>query len=268
MDKIRKSYKNMGEKAIMTKNNEIGAVILAAGKGTRMGGDLPKVMYPLNGTPLLYYSIYPVRSAGVAQVTLVVGYKKEIIQEYFRCMVDYAVQEQQLGTGHALMCAMDKVNPGLESVLVCYGDMPLYQTSTIKQLIDEYRSNKPTIAMLSVNFENPTYWAYGRILRNAHHEVTAIVEQKDCTSEQLHIKECNPGFYIFNHKWLRENISKLTPNNAQKEYYLTDLIALAVKQQQRVIAIPVAEESEALGINTPEQLKQAEEILESRRERG
>jgi bifunctional UDP-N-acetylglucosamine pyrophosphorylase/glucosamine-1-phosphate N-acetyltransferase len=225
---------------------------------------LPKVMYSLKGIPMLQYSIDNVHASNIQDIIVVVGYKREMIKEHFKDQVEYAVQEQQLGTGHALMSAMHKIPPNLEAVLVCYGDMPLYTTQTINHLISEYHAHKPTIAMLSVNFENPTYWAYGRIVRDNHGNVNSIVEQKDCTSEQLKIKECNPGFYIFNHQWLRENISKLTPNNAQKEYYLTDLIALAVKQQRKVIAIPVSEESEALGINTPEQLKQAEEILDKR----
>ena len=240
------------------------AIILAAGKGIRMKDDsLPKVMFPLLGKPLIQYSVDHVREAGVKDIILVVGYKKEKVQEYFGRSVKYAFQEQQLGTGHAVMAAGDQIDQKMDWVLVCYGDMPLYQSDTIRKLIQAYHSQHPTIAMLTVNFNNPNFWAYGRIVRDAHQNILGIVEQKDCTPAQREIKESNPGFYVFEGSWLKENLSQLKTNNAQKEYYLTDLVEMAVKQQRKVVTVPVSEESEALGINTPEQLKQAEEILHS-----
>jgi bifunctional N-acetylglucosamine-1-phosphate-uridyltransferase/glucosamine-1-phosphate-acetyltransferase GlmU-like protein len=118
--------------------------------------------------------------------------------------------------------------------------------------------------MLSVIFEDPSFWAFGRVVRDEKNEVKAIIEQKDCAPEQALIKESNPGFYIFDAQWLWANIDKLRSENAQREYYLTDLIAMAIEQGKRVVAAPVSEENEALGINTPEQLKQAESVLENR----
>jgi len=242
------------------------AIILAAGKGTRMRDDsLPKVMFPLLGKPLIQYGVDHVKQAGVEDVVLVVGYQKEKVQDYFGHKVKYALQLEQKGTGHAVMMAQDQILGGLDGVLVCYGDMPLYQPKTIQRLINAYHTQHPTIAMLTVNFENPDFWAYGRITRDAHGQISGIVEQKDCTSEQRLIKESNPGFYIFNPAWLKENITKLSTNNAQKEYYLTDLVEMAVRQHKTVVTVPVSEESEALGINTPEQLKEAEKVLLSRR---
>lgn len=241
------------------------AIILAAGKGTRMKDDsLPKVMFPLLGKPLIQYSVDHVREAGIRDILLIVGYQKEKVQNHFGTSIKYAIQEQQLGTGHAVMTARDQIDSGLDGVLVCYGDMPLYRPDTIKRLIQAYHSQHPAIAMLTVNFNDPNFWAYGRIIRDAHGNISKIVEQKDCTPEQREIKESNPGFYIFNSSWLKDNLVKLKTNNTQKEYYLTDLVEMAVKQQRKVITIPVSEESEALGINTSEQLKQAEEILCSR----
>lgn len=244
------------------------AVILAAGQGTRMNAGLaspiPKVMFKLLDKPIIYWSAKLIKDAGIERVVLVVGYKKEMIQQYFGNKVEYAVQEEQLGTGHAAAQAKYLLGGQTEAVIVFYGDNPLYKTETVRKLIAEFENEKPTIAMLSVIFENPEFWAFGRIIRDANNEVIGITEQKDCLPEQLKIKESNPGFYIFNAAWLWANIDNLKNNNAQKQYYLTDLIEMAGNQGKRVLAIPVSEEAEALGINTPEQLQQAEEVLKNR----
>ena len=244
------------------------AVVLGAGKGTRMGAGegsgMPKVMFLADGKPLIGHAVDNLRQAGIEKIAVVVGYKKEMVQDYLDGEVDYAIQDEQLGTGHAVAVAKNLVQGQSEAVLVCYGDMPLFKIETIKKLIEEFQAAKPTIAMLSVEFEDPQSWAYGRIERDEKGDVKDIVEQKDCNEEQLKIKESNPGFYIFQSVWLWENISKLKSENAQREYYLTDLIGLATKQGKRIIAQKVSEENEALGVNTPEQLKQAEEILAAR----
>lgn len=249
------------------------AVILGAGKGTRMNEGLaspiPKMMFEINGEPIIKHSVKLIKKAGVSKVVVVVGYKKEMIMDYLGDEVEYAVQDEQLGTGHATRMAEKNLLGKADSVIVFYGDNPLYKTESIKKLMDLYENSdqgkeKPTIALLTVVFEDPMFWAFGRIIRDQEGEVQGIVEQKDCTKEQLKIKESNPGFYIFNGPWLWENLRKLKANNAQKEYYLTDIIKIAVDQGKRVVAIPVEEESEALGINTLEQLKQAEEVLQAR----
>ena len=243
------------------------AVILAAGKGTRMNegaaSPMPKVMYEINGKPIIEWSVELIRKSGIEKVVLVVGYKKELIEDYFGDKVDYAVQEKQLGTGHAAAQARSVLEGQAESVIVFYGDNPLYKPETVKKLIELFEAQKPTIAMLSVIFDDPDFWVFGRIIKNADGSVIDIVEQKDCTPEQRKIKECNPGFYIFNAEWFWQNCDKLETNNAQGEYYLTDMIRIAAKQNKKVICMP-AEESEGRGINTPEQQKQAEEILRNR----
>ena len=244
------------------------AVILAAGKGTRMNegqaSPIPKVMFELNGKPIIDHSVRLIKKAGIDNVVLVVGYKKELIEEYFSDKVQYAEQTEQLGTGHAVKMAKDVLVGKSDAVIVFYGDNPLYKTETVKKIIDLYENEKPTVAMLSVVFEDPNFWAFGRILRDQDNEVIGIREQKDCTEEQKNIQESNPGFYVFDALWLWENIDKLSTNNAQREYYLTDLIELAVSQGKKIVATPVSEENEALGINTPDQLKQAEEVIKSR----
>lgn len=244
------------------------AVILGAGKGTRMNegqaSAIPKVMFEMAGKPVIRYSVDSIKNAGINKIVVVVGYKKEMVMDYLGDEVEYAVQEEQLGTGHAAMMAKNILQDKAENLIIFYGDNPLYKPESIKKLINLYEKEKPTVAMLTVIFKNPMFWAYGRIVRNENNEVIGIVEQKDCTSEQLKIKESNPGFYIFDAMWFWQNISKLEVNNMQKEYYLTDTIEIAQNQNKKIVAIPVPEESEAFGINTLEQLRQAEEVLKKR----
>ena len=248
--------------------DKYAAVILAAGKGTRMNEGLaspiPKIMFDLNGKKIIDWSVKLIRDSGIEKVVLIVGYKKELIRNHFKNEVEYAVQNEQLGTGHAVMMAEDALKGKAENIIVFYGDNCLYKPESVKRLIDLYEKEKPTIAILTVKFDDPVFWAFGRILRDSSGEVIGIREQKDCSEEELKIKESNPGFYIINSTWLWENLKKINNQNAQGEYYLTDIIELAKAQNKRIIAAPVSEEAEALGINNPDQLKEAEKVLQSR----
>lgn len=249
------------------------AVILAAGKGTRMNegkeSQIPKVMYEIAGKPIIDWSVKLTRDAGIHKIILVVGYKKEIIQDYFGCRqhdpacanIEFAIQEEQLGTGHAAASARSLVDGKATSMIVFYGDNCLYKPETVTKLIELYEHEKPTIAMLTVHFDNPEFWAFGRIIKDENGHVIDIVEQKDCDPEQLKIGECNPGFYIFDSEWFWANVDKIETNNAQHEYYLTDIVKIAAKQGKKVLSTPVSEIGEALGINNPEQQKKAEEII-------
>jgi len=243
------------------------AIILAAGKGTRMNegqvSPIPKVMFQVLGKPIISYGVEAVKEAGLKKVILVVGYQKEMVMDYFGNSVEYAIQEEQLGTGHAVMMAEEKVKDATAIMVFC-GDHSLWRPETINKLIEAYENDLPTIAMLSVHFNNPDFWGFGRIIRHNTGEVDGIIEQKDCTEQQRKITESNPSFYIFNAEWLWQNIHQLKTENVQKEYYLTDLIALARSQNKKIIAVPVADENEAHGINSPEQLIKAEEILKTR----
>lgn len=248
--------------------DKYACVILAAGKGTRMNegqaSPIPKVMFEMAGKPLVWYGVQAIKKAGVDKIALVVGYKKELVIDYFKDEVMYAEQVEQLGTGHAVGVAKNLLKDKSEAVIVFYGDNPLYRPETIKTLIEAYEKEKPTIAMLSVKFKDPNFWAFGRILRDEDGEVVGIREQKDCTDEEKEISESNPGFYIFSAEWLWENIGKIDTGNVQKEYYLTDMIEIAKSQGKRIVAVPIPEEKEALGVNTLEQLKQAEEEIKNR----
>jgi len=246
------------------------ALILAAGKGTRMNegtaSPIPKVMFFLNDKPIIRHSVDLIKDAGIEKVVLVVGYRKELVEEYFGDEVIYAPQEQQLGTGHAVACAKKFLQGQAESVIIFYGDNPLYKPETIRKLVDIYEKEGPTVAMLSAFSDDPS--GYGRVFRDKSGDVKAIIEHKDCNQKQLENHEWNPGFYIFNSEWLWDNIEKLENDNSQHEFYLTDMIEKACEQGKRIIAIPVSEESEALGINNPSQLSEAELIIKERSKRG
>jgi len=246
---------------------DIVVVILAAGKGKRIGAEeagLPKVMFKVAGKPMVWYSVEKFRNLGIKDVILVIGYQKEKVMGYFADDVKYAVQEELLGTGHAAMMARDLAEGKYRGLLVCYGDNPMFAPKSIKKVINTFKKESPTIAMLTVKFKDPEYWAFGRIVRNKREEIVKIVEQKDCSLKELKIQESNPGFYIFNNDWFWANIDKLRSDNSQKEYYLTDMIGLAVEQGKKVIGIPVKSEQEALGINNLDQLKEAEKILKEK----
>ena len=244
---------------------DIIAVILAAGKGTRMGAvDRPKVMFEANGKPIVEYLLQSIQNAGVFDVVLVVGYLQKQVRNYFQDRVYYVEQLEQKGTGHAVIMAKKLLKGKSKAVLVAYGDMPLYKTETIKRLIKKFNSEKPTIAMVTVDLSDPDFWAYSRVLRNENGEITATVEQKDASIKQRKIKECNPSFYLFDADWLWDNLGRIGTDNVQKEYYLPDLISIAHKQGRKIVSVKAENETEVLGVNTLEQLKKVEEILKTR----
>lgn len=248
------------------------AIILGAGKGTRMNkgnaSPIPKVMFEMAGEPVIRHSVDAIKNVGIKKIMVVVGYKKEMVEDYLGDEVEYAEQAEQLGTGHAAMMAEKNLKGKAEALIIFYGDNPLYRPESIQKLISLYEKEKPTVAMLTVVFDDPMFWAFGRIVRDKNGNVISITEQKDCTPEQLKIKESNPGFYIFDANWFWENCCKLHNENTQKEYYLTDMIGLAKEQGKKIVATPVFSEHEALGINTLEQLKQAEEVIRNRKLNG
>lgn len=242
----------------------ICGLILAAGEGKRIGAaerGIPKVMFPVKGKPMIRYGVDHLQAAGIDQVVLVVGYKREKITDYFKSEVEYVVQEEQKGTGHAVMMARDLIHQKYQSVCICYGDHVLYRPETIKKLIDLYQKESPTIAMLTVTFDDPNHFGFGRIFRDQKGNIIKNIEQKDCTPEEVKIKECNPCFYIFDADWLYQNLPKLNKNNAQGEYYLTDMIAIAVEQGKKISSVPVSDWHEVIGINNLEHLKEVEQYL-------
>jgi bifunctional UDP-N-acetylglucosamine pyrophosphorylase/glucosamine-1-phosphate N-acetyltransferase len=241
-------------------------VILAGGKGTRMGNPkVPKVLVMLKNKPLILYILDEIEKIHqLAKPVVVVGFGAGKVQQVLGNQYIYAFQDKQLGTAHALMAAKNKVKA--ENILVLYGDMPFIKSESLKDLIKLHLHSGAKISMLtsqvdSFKGDNISLEHYGRIIRTPLGEPAGIVEFKDATDIQRKIKEINPGIYMFNTKWLWENIKKIENNNAQKEYYLTDIVAVALNRGEKINSILV-DSKEILGINSKEEFVVAEKIME------
>lgn len=243
---------------------QLTVIILAAGKGKRMNNpDTPKVMAELDGKPLIGHVLGQVRLLEPQQTIVVVGHHKEQVMEYvtkeFGSAIEFAVQEQQLGTGHAVREAEPKLHSFTDDVLILSGDVPLLRASTMMNFVTEHRRYKPLVAasVLTMDCEDPT--GYGRIVRSDDGEFLRIVEEKDATPEEKAIKEVNSGIYIVSSHLLFATLQELSNDNVQGEYYLTDIIGiLRGKRFFTCNAIPTGDSFELQGINTPAELERAE----------
>jgi bifunctional UDP-N-acetylglucosamine pyrophosphorylase / glucosamine-1-phosphate N-acetyltransferase len=244
-------------------------VILAAGKGTRMKSDLPKTLHPVKGVPILNRLLESV-FAVCPKPSIIVNHNGDLIREATGNSCNYIFQEEQLGTGHAVMVAKDDLSEkGYDTILVLLGDHPLVSVETLKNLEKVHKEKKATITMATAvvpHFEEnfSVFHHYGRVIRNGGGQVKKIVEFKDATEDEREVKEVNLAYYCFDAKWLWENISKLNNNNASGEYYLTDMIGIAVNQGKNVEACVVKDYLEGMGVNTPEQLKIIEDRIEEK----
>jgi bifunctional UDP-N-acetylglucosamine pyrophosphorylase/glucosamine-1-phosphate N-acetyltransferase len=239
----------------------MSVVILAAGQGKRMNSGLPKVLQPLAGQPLLRYVLDTARQLDPAALHLVHGHGGEAVRAAIvEEGLQWVRQAEQKGTGHALMQAMPGI-PDEHLVLVLYGDVPLLSAATLRELIA--LADRKSMALLTVRLADPT--GYGRILRDARGRVKAIVEQGDATAAQRRISEANTGVLVVAAGRLRGWLDKLRNNNAQGEYYLTDVVAMAVKDRVAVHTLTVTSEAEVLGVNDRRQLAQLEAVLRARR---
>jgi bifunctional UDP-N-acetylglucosamine pyrophosphorylase / glucosamine-1-phosphate N-acetyltransferase len=238
------------------------AVIMAAGKSTRMKSAIPKAAHPICGKPVTRHIIDACREAGIEHVIVVVGYEAELVKAALGDDVSYALQEQQLGTGHACMQAMPLISPEVSRVLVLPGDCPLLTGSTVADLLRVHTEGGYSAALLTAILDDAGN--YGRIVRDSRGNVCGIVEAKDATVEQLAICEMNPAVYCFARADLEENLGRISSNNAQGEYYLTDVIGLLVDSGRSVGALAVDDPLEALGINNRVELAEAASIMRSR----
>ena len=239
------------------------ALILAAGEGTRMRSSLPKVAHRVLGLPLVGHVIGAARSAGVERIVVITGHGAEIVEDILRDHeVEFARQDEQLGTGHAVRCALESTGPLSGPVLVLSGDTPLITPATIKQLITAQSDSGAACVLLSALYAEMT--GYGRIVRDEDGAVTAIVEQRDLPEDLEHIREGNGGVYCFDGAALGTYIERLEAANAQSEYYLTDLIGLFVSAGMPVEALVADDPDEASGVNTRVQLAEVTRVLQRR----
>lgn len=235
------------------------AIVLAAGKGVRMKSDLPKVSHPIFGKPMIVRVLEALDGLKLDGIVVVVGYKSEtVMRECEGFDVSFALQEQQLGTGHAVMQARQNVSDD-SVVFVLNGDVPMIRTATLKALMEEHLSSGASATVLTAEVDDPG--SYGRIVRSADGRLEKIVEQKDATKRELEIREVNTGTYCFNSTDLFDALGKIKPNNSQKEYYLTDVMGVMNADNKRVTAFLAEDPSEALGVNTIEDLARLEEIF-------
>jgi bifunctional UDP-N-acetylglucosamine pyrophosphorylase/glucosamine-1-phosphate N-acetyltransferase len=242
---------------------DYSAVILAAGKGVRMRSQIPKVVHAVAGQPMVKHVVQAVYQAGVNKITLVVGHGRDTIENLFEAgQVGIAVQEQQLGTGHALMQAEKNV-AGDGNIIVLAGDTPLIRAATIKALIDRHEESAAAATVLTTSVEDPT--GYGRVLRNEDGSLNRIVEEKDANSEEKAIHEINSGMYCFKTEAVFKALQHINTSNAQNEYYLTDVLKIFIAQGQRVEIQKTDAVEDIYGINDRVQMAQAEAILRQRK---
>ena len=239
-------------------NKELRIVILAAGKGTRMNSDLPKVLHKLNGKPLLDYVLDESELLNPREIILVVGFKKEYVISHTKNRINLknVTQIEQLGTGHAVLQTEEFLKDKKGHILILYGDVPNIKASTLEPIIDDHIKNNRDLTLITAELDDPT--GYGRIIRDKNARLLKIVEEKDCNDNEKKIKEWNPGIYIFKIPEVFEILNSIKANNASKEYYLTDAIGLAQQSNMQIKAIKIANSDEVLGINTAGQLEELE----------
>ena len=239
----------------------ITAVVLAAGKGTRMESELPKVLCQANGRTLLDYVIEALQTSGVNRFVVVVGYRAEDVKASLagRDEVEFALQLDQLGTGHAVMMCREHLAKVEGPVIVVAGDSPMLQPASLEKLIDDYREKKPACILGTLEMENP--FGCGRIVRDADGKFHGIVEEKDANDAQKQITEVNMSTYLFDCQKMLRALDELTDDNQQSEYYITDLPAILLSKNEDVRALPVLDPIEALSVNTKEHLAKVEQAM-------
>jgi UDP-N-acetylglucosamine diphosphorylase/glucosamine-1-phosphate N-acetyltransferase len=236
------------------------AVVLAAGLGKRMKSDLPKVLHPAIGRPLLLHVLEQLKPLHPARIIAVVGHREDLVRAALEGRsVHFVTQSPQLGTGHALQTAWPEVEQGAEFVVVLAGDMPLVRTATLRRLVERHAQEMNAVTFLSGELDDPS--GYGRVVRDRRGDFVKIVEEKDATTAERKIDEVNSGIYCFTRSHLGEALGMLRADNAQKEYYLTDALGLLKSRGMRVGIVRASDPRELLGVNTPEQLAQVEETL-------
>jgi len=234
----------------------IKLIVLAAGKGTRMKSSMPKVLHRLAGRPLLGHVLDTTATLNPASVTVVIGHGSDQVQQTIQHSVNWAMQTEQLGTGHAVQQALDGIEDD-DTVLITYGDVPLTRAETFQALVDVTNQNQ--LGLLSLIVDDPS--GYGRIKR-VDGAVTGVVEQKDATAEELAINEINAGVLAVNGGALKSYLSQISNDNAQGEYYLTDIFSLAVQDGQVIQTVHPQDAWEAEGINSREQLATLERVYQ------
>lgn len=239
---------------------EIATVILAAGKGVRMKSNLVKVLHPLMGVPMLSFSIETARKINSRKVVVVIGCQAGLVRERFKGEeLIFVEQREQLGTGHAVLCARDALKGFNGNVLVLCGDVPLIKEETVRALVTFHREGNPKVTVLTTRLESPG--GYGRIIRGKTGEILSIVEEKDASDVERDVQEVNTGIYCVEAGYLFDALQKIGRQNRQSEYYLTDIVAIAAGDNERVLGFLAEDPVEAMGINNRMEMARANEVI-------
>ena len=248
----------------MQTEDKIAAIILAAGLGTRMKSDRAKVLHEINGKPMIMYVIETAKKIVGKDIVLVVGKQAEKVKELVSAVYEviFALQEDQLGTGHAVKCALPLIPEYAKQVLILCGDVPLLSSGTVTKLYDNHIRGERDVSILAVEIENPQ--GYGRVIIDEKHSVLGIVEEADATADQKRIKIINSGIYCVKKTFLEYSLNKIKADNAQGEFYLTDIVKIGYKENKRVGAIIGEDKEEILGVNSIKDLMVVEGIIQKR----
>lgn len=239
--------------------NHTAAIILAAGKGTRIGTHLPKVLYPIAGKPMIAYILQTLKEFGIKDIFVVTGYRAEDVQASIGDDAQFVYQAEQLGTGHALKCALHEIHAYIDTVLVMNGDdSAFYEKKTIEHLLTSHVDSKSAISLLTLTTPNPH--GLGRIIRNNQNELIGIREEEDATTEEQKISEINVGCYVFNVDWVSRTLPRIKKSSIG-EYYIGDTVELAIADGLKINSVALANDKEWIGVNTIDQLTKADTAM-------
>lgn len=239
----------------------LSIIILAAGKGTRMKSDLAKVLHPVAGNPMILHVVSCARQVtSDQQIHVVVGHQARKVMQVVNtcCHVNFSFQKALLGTGDAVKCAMPAVAHDVKDVVILYGDVPLIQADIVTDLVSTHRASHAKVTILAADLVNPS--GYGRILQDSRNNVIAIREEADASDMEKKIQRINTGIYCFDRNFLSDSLDRLTPDNHQAEYYLTDVVGIACKKNEKVAVKVLTDSSRVLGVNNLDDLKKTRHL--------
>jgi len=243
---------------------DVGVVVLAAGKGTRMKSDIAKVLHKVGGQCMIVHVIECARKISQDNVHVVVGHQanevKKEINKFFK--VEFATQEQLLGTGDAVKAAIPGLKPVIKDVVVLCGDVPLIMESTLKKMVENHKKKQAKLSVLAIDLEDPT--GYGRIVQDEHNRLICIKEESDANANEKKIKKVNTGIYCFDKNFLISAVNEIKPENSQAEYYLTDAVEIAQKRHEKIEVMTMGDPGQVIGVNTLEELEKAEYLIQQR----
>ena len=241
--------------------NDLATIILAAGKGTRMDSDIPKVLHKVGGIPMLTHIIKKSKEIGSKKIISVLGYKHEMVKkEISKQGIEIVLQLEQLGTAHAVMQCTNNFKDFNGNILILYGDVPMITENTLSHLISFHEKENSLCTILTTDLPNPT--GYGRIIKNENNSLSKIIEEKDANDEEKKVKEINSGFYVFKSDTLFRLLPQVDNDNKQNEYYLPDVINLIIKENGKVTINKISNYAEIQGVNDLEQLKEVNALYE------